>query len=61
MIARFRNKLVIIAVTPEERVKEQLELVFGVYPVHMDYGEEKDSARATFFVASLLILVWFGI
>jgi pyruvate kinase len=42
MISRFRNKQEIIAVTPEERVKKQLELVFGVYPVHMNYGEEKD-------------------
>jgi pyruvate kinase len=42
MISRFRNKQEIIAVTPEERVKKQLELVFGVYPVHMHYGEEKD-------------------
>jgi pyruvate kinase len=46
MIARFRNKQEIIAVTPEERVKKQLELVFGVYPVHMDYGEEKDRILA---------------
>ena len=46
MIARFRNKQEIIAVTPEERVKKQLELVFGVYPVHMDYGKEKDRILA---------------
>jgi pyruvate kinase len=46
MISRFRNKQEIIAVTPEESVKKQLELVFGVYPVHMDYGEEKDRILA---------------
>jgi pyruvate kinase len=46
MIARFRNKQEIIAVTPEERVKKQLELVFGVYPVHMNYDEEKDRILA---------------
>jgi pyruvate kinase len=42
MISRFRNKQEIIAFTPEERVMKQFELVFGVYPVHMNYGEEKD-------------------
>ena len=42
MIARFRIAQPIIAVTPEERVKKQLELVFGVYPVHIDYRGEKD-------------------
>ncbi len=42
MIARFRIKQPIIAVTPEENIKRQLELVFGVYPVHIDYRKEKD-------------------
>jgi len=42
MIARFRIAQPIIAVTPEERVMKQLELVFGVYPVHIDYRGEKD-------------------
>ncbi len=42
MIARFRIAQPIIAVTPEKRVKKQLELVFGVYPVHIDYRNEKD-------------------
>ena len=42
MIARLRIAQPIIAVTPEKRVKKQLELVFGVYPVHIDYRNEKD-------------------
>ncbi|MCD6465240.1 hypothetical protein J7L27_02605, partial [Candidatus Bathyarchaeota archaeon] len=31
---------------PEERVKRQLELVFGVYPVCIDYRGEKDRILA---------------
>ena len=46
MIARFRIAQPIIAVTSEERVKKQLELVFGVYPVHIDYRGEKDQILA---------------
>jgi pyruvate kinase len=42
MIARFKIVQPIIAVTPEERVKKQLELVFGVYPVTIKYQEQKD-------------------
>ncbi|MFW6117404.1 MAG: pyruvate kinase [Thermoproteota archaeon] len=42
MIARFRVSQPIIAVTPEKKVKKKLELVFGVYPVHLDYCQEKD-------------------
>ena len=46
MIARFRIAQPIIAVTPEERVMKQLELVFGVYPVHIDYRGEEDRILA---------------
>ncbi len=42
MIARFRSIPPIIAVTPEKRVKLQLELVFGVLPIHIDYQKEED-------------------
>ena len=42
MIARFKIVPPIIAVTPEKRVKRQLELVFGVYPVYIDYRKGKD-------------------
>ena len=42
MIARFKVAQPIIAVTPKEKVKKQLELVFGVYPVQIDYRNEKD-------------------
>lgn len=42
MISRFRIKQPIIAVTPEQMVKKQLELVFGVIPVHYDYRKEND-------------------
>jgi pyruvate kinase len=42
MIARFKVAQPIIAVTPKKSVKKQLELVFGVYPVQIDYQNEKD-------------------
>lgn len=42
MISRFRITQPILAVTPDARVKRQLELAFGVSPVHMDYREEND-------------------
>ena len=42
MIARFKVAQPIIAVTPAKRVKKQLEMVFGVYPVQIDYRNEKD-------------------
>ncbi len=46
MIARFKISQPIIAVTPEIKVKKQLELIFGVYPVLIDYREEKDRISA---------------
>jgi pyruvate kinase len=46
MIARFKLTQPIIAVTPESRAKRQLELVFGVHPVHIDYRNEKDQIPA---------------
>ncbi len=42
MIARFKIPQPIIAVAPNRRVKKQLELVFGVYPVAINYQEKKD-------------------
>ena len=42
MIARFKVSQPIIAVTPKKSIKKQLELVFGVYPVQIDYRNEKD-------------------
>jgi len=42
MIARFKIEQPIIAVTPEIKVKKQLELIFGVYPVLINYNKEKD-------------------
>jgi pyruvate kinase len=42
MIARFKVAQPIIAVTPRKKVKKQLELMFGVYPVQIDYRNEKD-------------------
>jgi pyruvate kinase len=47
MISRFKLVQPIIAVTPDSRVKRQLELSFGVYPVHIDYVKEKDHILAT--------------
>jgi pyruvate kinase len=42
MIARFKNSQPILAVTPQESVAKQLELVFGIYPVQIDYLGERD-------------------
>jgi pyruvate kinase len=42
MIARFKIAQPIIAVTPEVKVKKQLELIFGVYPVLINYRKDKD-------------------
>jgi pyruvate kinase len=47
MISRFKIPQPIIAVTPDKRVKKQLELAFGVYPVHIDYLKEDDHILAT--------------
>jgi pyruvate kinase len=47
MISRFKLLQPIIAVTPNKRVKKQLELSFGVYPVHIDYLKEDDHILAT--------------
>jgi pyruvate kinase len=46
MISRFRILQSIIAVTQDEKVRKQLELVFGVYPVQMDYRNEEDRILA---------------
>jgi pyruvate kinase len=42
MIARFKSPQLIMAVTPDGKVKKQLELVFGVYPVNIDYQKEEE-------------------
>jgi pyruvate kinase len=42
MISRFRISQPVIAVTPDLKVKRQLEIVFGVEPVLINYLEEKD-------------------
>jgi len=42
MIARFRPKQPIVAVTDDRMVKRQLELVYGVTPVHIEYREADD-------------------
>jgi pyruvate kinase len=47
MISRFKIRQPIIAVTPNKRVKKQLELSFGVYPLHSDYLKEDDRILAT--------------
>jgi pyruvate kinase len=46
MISRFKIAQPIIAVTPEIKVKKQLELTFAVYPVLINYREEKDRISA---------------
>jgi pyruvate kinase len=47
MISRFKILQPLIAVTPNKLVKKQLELSFGVYPVHIDYLKEDDHILAT--------------
>jgi pyruvate kinase len=42
MISRFKIAQPIIAVTPDPTVKKQLDLVFGVKPILLNYLEEKD-------------------
>jgi pyruvate kinase len=42
MISRFKLKQEIIAVTPSKRVRNQLEIAYGVNPVWNDYLKEKD-------------------
>lgn len=42
MIARFKIAQPIIAVTPDLKVKRQLELIFGVYPIMINYYKEKE-------------------
>jgi pyruvate kinase len=51
MITRFKISQPIIAVTPDIKVKKQLELTFGVHPVYIDYLAEKDTIS---FVANNL-------
>jgi len=46
MISRFRIEQPIIAVTPNWTVKKQLELAYGVVPVHYDYRQENDRILA---------------
>jgi len=42
MISRFKISEPVIAVTPNLRVKKQLELVYGIVPVLYDYEKEDD-------------------
>lgn len=46
MIARFKLTQPIYVVTPDLEVKKQLELVFGVKPIFVDYLGEKDMVAA---------------
>jgi pyruvate kinase len=46
MISRFRIKQQIIAVTPNPLIKKQLEVAYGVVPVHYDYHQEDDRILA---------------
>lgn len=46
MIARLKIEQPIIAVTPTQKTKRQLELVFGVVPVQIDYRNERDRVFA---------------
>ena len=46
MISRFKISQPIIAVTRDAKIKKQMELVFGVHPVFIDYSNEKDRISA---------------
>ena len=46
MISRFKITPTIIAVTPSTNVKRQLELVFGVNPIHFNHQTEEDRILA---------------
>jgi pyruvate kinase len=57
MISRFKIRQPIIAVTPNPMAKKQLELVYGVVPVHYDYRQETDrilSVASTLYSMKLL-------
>jgi pyruvate kinase len=57
MISRFKIKQPIIAVTSNPITKKQLELVYGVVPVHYDYRKETDrilSVASTLYSMKLL-------
>jgi pyruvate kinase len=46
LITRFKVPQQIIAVTSDKMIKKQLELVYGVYPMHIDYRRENDRILA---------------
>jgi pyruvate kinase len=46
MISRFKIRQPIIAVTSKRMTKKQLELAYGVVPVHYDYRQEVDRILA---------------
>jgi pyruvate kinase len=46
MISRFKIRQPIIAVTSKRMTKKQLELAYGVVPVHYDYSKEDDRILA---------------
>lgn len=46
MIARFKLRQPIIAITSSPMVKNQLELYYGVQPIQFDYEDEKDRILA---------------
>jgi len=57
MISRFKIGQPIIAVTSNPVAKRQMELVYGVVPVHYDYRQEKDrilAAACTLYSMKLL-------
>jgi len=57
MISRFKIRQPIIAVTPNPMAKKQLELVYGIVPVHYDYRQETDrilSVASTLYSMKLL-------
>ena len=46
MISRLKVSPQIIAVTSEGKIKKQLEFVYNVYPIQLDYNKEKDRILA---------------
>lgn len=51
--AKFRPEVPIVATTPNDRVRRQLALLWGVYPYHTPYGEDIEAVLDEAVTAAL--------
>lgn len=51
--AKFRPEAPIVATTPDDRVRRQLALLWGVYPYHTPYGEDIEAVLDEAVTAAL--------